>query len=349
MKEPHPFLQKASPFMVRAPATWRKHWAAENTAANFATGPETLSEWSATFHETAERYPWLVARREGRVVGFAKASPHRARGAYRWTAEVSVYIHHELHGRGLGRALYDRLVPTLRAQGYVTLLAGITPPNPGSERLHAALGFVRCGTYHHAGWKFSRWHDVGYWELHLRRPDLPAETIVPVAEVWPKVHRWLSDSDGLEIRPAALASPDTASLIAALNRELSSMYPEPGATHFRLDESEVTGERGVFLLAHLAGEPAGCGAIRVVDEESAEVKRMFVAPRWRGLGISKRVLLALEEHALRLGVKRVVLETGERQSEALALYERNGYARIAPFGEYVDSPLSVCMGKRLAS
>jgi GNAT superfamily N-acetyltransferase len=97
----------------------------------------------------------------------------------------------------------------------------------------------------------------------------------------------------------------------------------------------------------LNGEPAGCGALRRLDADSFEIKRMFVAPRWRGLGVGESILTVLEEHAARLGARRLVLETGERQPRALRLYEGRGYQRTAPFGEYVGSPLSVCLEKVL--
>jgi phosphinothricin acetyltransferase len=173
------------------------NWAAANTPANFATEPETEASWAETFEKTHERYPWLVARRAGAVTGFAKASPHRARGAYAWTAEVSVYVQPELKGQGIGTALYDRLIPMgigtalydrlipmLRAQGYMLLLAGITPPNPASEKLHAAAGFTRCGTYRKAGWKFGQWHDVGYWELLLQPENATPRELLPVNAVY---------------------------------------------------------------------------------------------------------------------------------------------------------------------
>jgi phosphinothricin acetyltransferase len=157
------------------------NWAAEHTPANFATSPETVEEWSAAFEATRAMYPWLVARADDKVIGFAKAGPHKARGAYRFTADVSVYVDPTWHGRGVGKALYARLIPMLRAQGYVTLIAGITPPNPASERLHESVGFKRCGTFHRAGWKFGRWHDVGYWEMQLNE-GAPQEA-VPVAKL----------------------------------------------------------------------------------------------------------------------------------------------------------------------
>jgi phosphinothricin acetyltransferase len=160
------------------------NWAAEHLAANFATEPETLASWRAVFEQTRALHPWLVARDEGRVIGFAKSGPHKSRGAYAWTAEVSVYVDPAAHRRGIGGALYDRMIPLLRAQGYVTLLAGITPPNPGSVGLHERFGFVRCGTYHKAGWKFGRWYDVGYWELQLCHDDGEPAPVRAVASVW---------------------------------------------------------------------------------------------------------------------------------------------------------------------
>jgi L-amino acid N-acyltransferase YncA len=166
------------------------NWAAVNTPANFALEPESETMWAATWEATREQHPWLVAvdgegdGGDARVIGFAKSGPHRTRGAYAWTAEVSVYVDAAAHRRGIGAALYERFLPTLRAQGYVTLLAGITPPNPASVRLHEKFGFVRCGTYHRAGWKFGSWHDVGYWEMHLTPPDEPPQPVRSVAEVW---------------------------------------------------------------------------------------------------------------------------------------------------------------------
>src|SRR5262249_28495969 len=143
------------------------NWAAEHTPANFATKPESLERWIESWRRTSRFHPWLVARSEQSVLGFAKSSPHRKREAYDWSAEVSVYIDPNFHGKGIGTALYGTLIPILRAQGYVTLLAGITDGHEPSERLHTKAGFVRCGTFHRIGWKFGRWHDVGYWELHL--------------------------------------------------------------------------------------------------------------------------------------------------------------------------------------
>lgn len=150
----------------------------------------------------------------------------------------------------------------------------------------------------------------------------------------------------LRIERTTVDSPEARALIEALNAELSATYPEPGATHFRLDPDEVAPGRGAFLIARRDGEAVGCGAVRRIDATTAELKRMFTVPRARGTGVASAILAALEAEARALGATRVVLETGTRQLEAMALYERRGYVRIPFYGEY-DGPLSLCMERRL--
>ena len=105
----------------------------------------------------------------------------------------------------------------------------------------------------------------------------------------------------------------------ALNAELSDLYPEPGANHFTLDPEQVTGGRGAFLVIRRDGEAVGCGAVRVLDDETAELKRMYTAPMARGTGLGRKLVAALEAEAQALGVRRLVLETGTRQHAALAV------------------------------
>ena len=144
-------------------------------------------------------------------------------------------------------------------------------------------------------------------------------------------------------------------LIGALDAELSAAYPEPGATHFRLDPAEVAPGSGAFLVARAGGVPAGCGAVRLLVDAAAEVKRMYVVPEFRGRGIGRAILRALEEEARRLGARRLVLETGIRQSRAIGLYRDEGFEDIPPYGTYLApaeaahlaTGLSVFLGKPL--
>lgn len=165
------------------------------------------------------------------------------------------------------------------------------------------------------------------------------------------------DSEAVDIAPVILTSPVAVALIQALNSELAARYPEPGATHFRLDPDEVAPGAGVFVVARIGGRAVGCGALRCLREPAlvrelgeavGELKRMYVAPEMRGHGIGRALLARLEDEARALGLTRLVLETGTRQAEALALYRSAGYAAIPAYGEYAASPAtSVCLTKLL--
>jgi putative acetyltransferase len=152
----------------------------------------------------------------------------------------------------------------------------------------------------------------------------------------------------ITIARAALTDDASRALIRELNAELSGLYPEPGANHFGLDPDEVQPGRGAFLLVCRDGVPVGCGAVRRLDAETGELKRMYVSPAVRGTGLGRRLVAALEAEARALGVRRLVLETGTRQLAAIALYQATGFQPIPLYGEYLSSPeTSVCLGKEL--
>jgi len=137
-----------------------------DTAISFETEMPDMAEIRRRIEAQGDRYPWLVFETDRRVAGYAYASAHRTREAYRWSVDVSVYVSPEFHRRGIGSALYTSLLDLLRRQGFVNAYAGITLPNESSVALHESLGFTRIGTYRGVGFKFDRWHDV-LW-LHLR-------------------------------------------------------------------------------------------------------------------------------------------------------------------------------------
>lgn len=156
-----------------------------------------------------------------------------------------------------------------------------------------------------------------------------------------------SDQARVVVQRADILSPAAQSLIAALNVELLGRYPEEGACHFQLDAHEVAEGQGAFLIAYRSGKPVGCGAIRRIELQVGEIKRMYVAPSERGRGVGRAILDTLETEARALRLSRLMLETGVRQSEAQALYRRAGFSQIPPFGEYVHSPLSICLAKAI--
>lgn len=154
-----------------------------DTAISFEEVPPTAEEIGQRIASTLRAYPYLVAVREGQVVGYAYASQHRARAAYRWAVDVTVYIAESERRTGVGRSLYEALLPILARQGYCSAYAGISQPNPGSVGLHERLGFRHIGTYPKVGYKLGQWHDVGYWHLELGAKTCPPGEICPYSEM----------------------------------------------------------------------------------------------------------------------------------------------------------------------
>ena len=158
------------------------------------------------------------------------------------------------------------------------------------------------------------------------------------------------ESTRISVQPADPHGEVATALISELVAELGSRYadrPDDEASSF--SPADVTVPRSIFVVAILDGEPVGCGALRPKDEDVVEIKRMYVREKARGLGVGRAILAELERHAAGFGYTSMILETGIRQPEAIALYTRRGFVRIANFGDYADNPLSVCFGKDLGS
>ena len=150
----------------------------------------------------------------------------------------------------------------------------------------------------------------------------------------------------VEIRPLPPVDSRARRLVDALDRLQLSLYP---AESNHLDPIETLERDNVtFLAAFVAGEVVGCGAVKRMPGRYGEIKRMYVDPNARGRGVGRALIEALESSLLADGIDVARLETGVRQPEALSLYERCGYVRIPPFGEYREDPLSVFLEKRLA-
>jgi len=146
-----------------------------DSATSFEIVPPDVPEVERRIMDLRARYPWLVFESDGNVLGFAYASPHRARQAYQWSVDVSVYINSHSQHRGIGRALYTALFALLRRQGYFNAYAGISLPNQASLGLHESLGFTRIGIFERTGFKFGQWHDVVWLQLRLLEDPRPTE------------------------------------------------------------------------------------------------------------------------------------------------------------------------------
>ena len=152
----------------------------EESCVSFETEAPDAAEMASRIKRIRTRFPWLVCELDQGIAGYAYASAHRERAAYRWAVEVTVYVHADHRGRGIGRSLYTELFNRLREQGFFKAYAGILVPNPASQAFHEAMGFTPVGIYRKIGYKLGAWRDVGWWQLALRPEiDSPAEPRPP--------------------------------------------------------------------------------------------------------------------------------------------------------------------------
>lgn len=175
--------------------------AIEETIASFELEAPDEAAMRQRMETTLARTPWLVAERDGEVVGYAYAGPHHERAGYAWSVNISVYVRSDQQRRGVGRALYTALLGLVRSQGFVNACAGISLPNEASVRLHESFGMRRLGVYHRIGWKHGAWIDVAWFELRLSEPvgepapPTPLPDLLATAEGRAAVERHLASRD----------------------------------------------------------------------------------------------------------------------------------------------------------
>lgn len=146
----------------------------EHSVVSFETKVPDVDEFAGRVRKFAAQWAWLVAERDGRMVGYAYGSPHRERAAYRWSAETSAYVDASAQRQGVGKALYLALFEVLAARGYCQAFAGMTLPNDASVALHRSVGFEPIGVFRAIGYKFGAWHDVAWAQRRLRDGPPPA-------------------------------------------------------------------------------------------------------------------------------------------------------------------------------
>lgn len=140
----------------------------QNTTVTFEQAPVSYSDMAARIAEvSAASLPWLVAERNGSIVGFCYASKWKVRAAYRYAVETTVYLAPDVLRTGIGTALYEELIGRLKDRGMHVAIGGIALPNEASIRLHEKLGFRKVAEFFEVGFKFDKWVSVGYWEIRL--------------------------------------------------------------------------------------------------------------------------------------------------------------------------------------
>jgi L-amino acid N-acyltransferase YncA len=142
-----------------------------DSAITFEYEPPSADEIARRIAAAQREHAWLVHEDGGRVTGYAYAARYKERAAYRWAAEVSVYLEPGRRRTCTGRALYEALFDRLVERGFRIAVAGLTLPNEASEGLHRAVGFEPVGVYRRIGWKLGRWHDVARMQKPLADGD----------------------------------------------------------------------------------------------------------------------------------------------------------------------------------
>ena len=150
-----------------------------NTTVSFEYDVPTLDAFTQRFLTYTAQFPWLVWEEEGRILGYAYASPPYSRAAYSWCAEPSVYLRPEARGRGIGAKLYCALEKLLQLQGYQVLYALITSENEPSLRFHEKQGYIKRAEFPGCGFKFGRWLGIFWYEKRLNSVEIPSKTPSP--------------------------------------------------------------------------------------------------------------------------------------------------------------------------
>jgi len=155
-----------------------------DTAVTFEESVPDENDFWARIQGIMSELPFLVCKIDDKIAGYAYASAYRSRASYRWTKEVSVYVHPDFHRKRVAHALYTSLHEMVRYQGIASLLAIITMPNESSVAFHEHFGYRKCAEFTNVGYKLNQWQNVGWLEIFLQDENKPPkDRILPLAEI----------------------------------------------------------------------------------------------------------------------------------------------------------------------
>jgi len=169
----------------------------ERSSVSFETEVPTVDEMARRIAECLQTYPWIVEEHRGQLRGYAYAHRYHVRSAYRWAAQVSVYVAENSMRQGVAKRLYETLFALLETQGVRKALAAITVPNLPSQRFHESLGFEQVGVAQDVGFKLGAWQSMGWWQRPLGdgATSAPSELVAfqEIASQWQGDLTHLSD------------------------------------------------------------------------------------------------------------------------------------------------------------
>lgn len=154
-----------------------------DTAITFEYEVPSVKEFEARIEKVLEKFPYLVAVEQDRIVGYAYASSYKTRAAYQWSVETSIYMDLDYQGSGIGSILYRKLFELLQKQRVRNVYACVTLPNSKSEAIHKKFGFTLIGRFHNVGYKLNEWHDTGWFEKHLDLESDTPEQVIPMGDI----------------------------------------------------------------------------------------------------------------------------------------------------------------------
>lgn len=155
----------------------------QETAVTYEYEVPSVEEFQGRIANTTKNYPYLAAVEDGVILGYAYASAFHPRAAFRWTAEVTVYLRKEAHGRGIGRMLYEKLEEILKKQNVQTVIALIADPNPESVAFHEKLGYRVAGRLTNCAYKLGQWRGMFYMEKFLGTHEGEPNPFIPYPEI----------------------------------------------------------------------------------------------------------------------------------------------------------------------
>ncbi len=158
----------------------------ESSASTFEFAPPSVEDVRERIRFVLTKWVWIIAEQNEKVIGYAYGGEHRKRAAYQWSVELSIFLDSTSRNQGLGKTMIKALLEILKLQGYVTAFAGTTLPNAGSQGLVNKLGFEEIGVFRNIGYKFDTWHDVGWYQKQIQKPEANQSPPRPLSEVSPE-------------------------------------------------------------------------------------------------------------------------------------------------------------------